>query len=148
MAHNLSILQWNIYSYNRKNFLQSVVRARSIDVVMLQKTLTMGSVCFSGYHVFATPHLDGARGLMTLVKETIPSSLIANSPHCGDGIESLAVEIQLPGGPIKIYNIYSKPLCYCSTRPSDHRGRLQCTHSQAESPQKAERGRHSHSRSA
>ncbi|XP_027230682.2 general transcription factor II-I repeat domain-containing protein 2-like [Penaeus vannamei] len=44
MAHNLSILQWNICSYKSKNFfLQSVVRARCIDVVMLQETLTMGS---------------------------------------------------------------------------------------------------------
>ena len=112
MAHNLSILQWNICSYKSKNsFLQSIVRARSIDVVMLQETLTMGSVCFSGYHAFTTPNLDGARGLMTLVKEAIPCSLIANPPHCGDGVESLAVEIQLPGGSIKIYNIYSKPLC-------------------------------------
>lgn len=96
MVHNLSILLWNICSYNRKSsFLQSIVRARNIAIVMLQETLTMGTV-----------HLDGARGLMTLVISTIPCSLIANSPHCGDGVESLAVEIHLPGAPLKLYNLY------------------------------------------
>lgn len=49
MAHNLNMLQWNICSYNRKiSFLQLIVRERNIDIAMLQETLTMGTVRFSG----------------------------------------------------------------------------------------------------
>lgn len=62
----------------------------------------MGAVQFSGYYVF-TPRLDGARGLMTLVKATIPCFLIANPLYCGDGMESLAVEIHLPPSNCPMY---------------------------------------------
>lgn len=82
----------------------------------------MGTVHFSGY-VFTIPSLDDPRGFMTLVKVTNPCSLIANPPHCGY-VESLAIEIHLPGGPLKLYNVYSKPLCdsldlnqVCTTAP-------------------------------
>ena len=91
--------------------LQAVVRSRNIDVVMLQETLTVDNVRFSGYHVFMLPQTAGKRGLITLVKATIPCSAIADAPHCGEETESLAVEIQLAGGPLKLYNVYSRPGC-------------------------------------
>lgn len=57
----------------------------------------MESVRFSGYRIFMSRSTGGPRCLITLVRATIPCSLIAD-PHCGDGVESLAVEIHLVGG--------------------------------------------------
>ena len=112
MTRNLSILQWNICGFSsRSAILHAIVRSRSIDIVMLQETLSAEAVRFSGYHVYALPRSDGKRGLMTLVKATIPCSAIADAPHCGEDVESLAVEIQLAGGPLKLYNVYSRPHC-------------------------------------
>lgn len=111
MAHNLSILEWNICSSNGKNFLlKSIVRAKNTDTVILQETLPIGTVHFSGYRVLCSPSQAGARGLMTLVKTTIPCSLIADLPYCGDAVESLAVESHLLGGSHNLYNVHSKPL--------------------------------------
>ena len=110
MASNLSILQWNINSYYSKTaMLHAHVRSKDIDIIMLQETVTGDIVRFSGYHPFVLPSQAGTRGLITLVKATIPCFRIENPIHCGDNVEVLAVEIHLAGGRLKLYNIYSRP---------------------------------------
>lgn len=112
----------------------------------------MESVRFSGYRIFMSRSTGGPRCLITLVRATIPCSLIAD-PHCGDGVESLAVGIYLVGGLVKLYIVYSRPDCtsldinqVCSTRSSDHKGRFQCIPPHLGSPHETKCGRSSHSR--
>lgn len=76
---------------------------------MFQKTLTKYTVYFSGYLIFEMPSTSGTRCLITLVRATILSSVIANRPHYGDEIESLAFEIYLNGF-CKLY-MYNRPGC-------------------------------------
>ena len=84
MAPNLSILQWNINSYSARSAnLHAIVQTRSIDIVMLQETLTKDTVRFSGYHSFVQAKVVGTRGLITLVKATIPCSRVDNPLSCG-----------------------------------------------------------------
>ena len=112
MAPNLSILQWNINSYSARSAnLHAIVQTRSIDIVMLQETLTGDTVRFSGYIPFVQASTEGTRGLITLVKATIPCSRVDNPLSCGEGVEVLAVEIQLAQGPLRLYNVYSRPAC-------------------------------------
>lgn len=58
-----------------------------------------------------SPSAVGTRGLVTLGRATIPCSLEADLPHCGDGVESLAFEIHLVGDPHMLYNVYSRQDC-------------------------------------
>ena len=61
----------------------------------------------SGYTTYKLPAThEGVRGLITFVKNTIPSHLIQNPISCGEGVEALAVSLQLLETNITIYNIY------------------------------------------
>ncbi|MPC31678.1 hypothetical protein E2C01_024974 [Portunus trituberculatus] len=52
-----------------------------------------------------------ARGCTILVKNTIPSKKIPRPSSCGEGVEVLAVSVQLRETHLQIYNIYSSPDC-------------------------------------
>ncbi|XP_064104982.1 uncharacterized protein LOC135214537 [Macrobrachium nipponense] len=58
-----------------------------------------------GYTVYKTPHTNENRGLITLVKATIPSEKIRNI-DCGQGIETLSIQIRLENTSLVIHNIY------------------------------------------
>ncbi|XP_064083918.1 uncharacterized protein LOC135199693 [Macrobrachium nipponense] len=60
---------------------------------------------YQGYSSTKTPHTNENRGLITLVKATIPSEKVRNI-DCGQGIEMLSIHIRLENTSLVIHNIY------------------------------------------
>ena len=110
-TEGLKILQWNIAGYKSKcSALRAVVMAEQFDVILLQETLIPASktISFAGYIPFYFPYNPNphSRGLLTLVKNTIPASKILQPIPCGEGVEVLAVKLQLLNHNFTIYNLY------------------------------------------
>ena len=105
----INILQWNINgASNKRASLVHTVRTMNIDIVALQETLIPNPEKFklSGYNTFATPRTEEDRGLIILVKNSIPAKVLVNPVFCGDRVEVVAVEILLLNTNLTIYNIY------------------------------------------
>ncbi|XP_068225651.1 uncharacterized protein [Palaemon carinicauda] len=108
--HRLNVLQWNIQCL-RTNFalLQSQVAVQKPDVILLQETLLKENTKFSfvNYTVYRKDFTNTTRGLLTLIKNTIPSKRI-NDIDCHDA-ESLSIQITLSNTSLAIHNIYKSP---------------------------------------
>ena len=117
-------------------------RDENRDIIFLQETLLPENVplAFGGYRAYHLPAAPGqTRGCTILVKTTIPSKEIARPPSCGEGVEVLAVSIQLRDLTLKVYNIYNSPshpsqldaseiLSLCATAPIFIRGDFNASH--------------------
>ena len=77
-------------------------------MILLQETIAPASFTFrvTGYSVYPLPQEDGRRGCMTIVRNTIPHRRVPRPVHCGDGVEVIAVELDLPTTQLQVYNIY------------------------------------------
>ena len=53
--------------------------------------------------------MSASRGLITLIKNQIPSSLIKQPINCGEDVEVLATKIHLNNQNLILYNIYKSP---------------------------------------
>ena len=104
------MFQWNICGLAPKHAaLTAAAGIEKFDVILLQETLQKGNhnLGLTGYNRFKLPsNEEGTRGLITLVKNTIPTQLITNPINCGEGVEVLAVSLQLLNTNLIIYNIY------------------------------------------
>ena len=64
----------------------------------------------AGYTLHSLPAAEGGgRGCLALVRSSIPHTRIANPVHCGEGVEVLAVELQVSGASLVVYNLYRSP---------------------------------------
>ena len=109
----IKLLQWNICGVTRKYaILQSQIIPGQHDIILLQETLLRENKPFSlkGYTVYRTHYDERGRGLLTLVKDTIPSKQI-NNIDCGDETETLSIEITLLNTSLFVHNIYKRPNC-------------------------------------
>ena len=90
--------------------LQCTIQQGSYDIILLQETLLPinKNLNFSGYNSFISPSNQEARGLITLIKNTIPASSISNPIYCGEQVEVQAVKIQLLNQNLNLYNIYKQ----------------------------------------
>ncbi|KAG0721585.1 hypothetical protein GWK47_046198 [Chionoecetes opilio] len=50
---------------------------------------------------------DGRRGCVVVVRSALPHRRIEDPVDCGEGVEVMAVQLELPGLPLTVYNIYS-----------------------------------------
>lgn len=78
----IRIIQQNISGLNNHiPFLKDSLYREQTDIAILQETLyERDHLEFSGYQLYRTPYKRGGpRGLVTLVKNTIPSSKITQS---------------------------------------------------------------------
>ncbi|KAK4318865.1 hypothetical protein Pmani_010187 [Petrolisthes manimaculis] len=91
----------------RHKVLQAVFEEH-LDIVLLQETLTPTDFEWrvAGYTPHMLPSLEGTRGCATLVRSTIPHHRVPAPVHCGDGVEVLALELQVGGLLLLVYNIY------------------------------------------
>ena len=117
--HNkLKILQWNINSIKSRHAdLAALLQAEQHDIIMIQETLLKAKDRhflrindFTLYTSDATndrqdPKLLRNRGLLTAVANHITSKRI-KQVNFGTCIDSLSVEIILPGKVISLHNIY------------------------------------------
>ncbi|KAK4322663.1 hypothetical protein Pmani_006564 [Petrolisthes manimaculis] len=105
----LKVLQWNVQGLRpkRHQVLQAVFEEH-LDIVLLQETLTPTDFEWrvAGYTPHMLPSLEGTRGCATLVRSTIPHRRVPAPVHCGDGVEVLALELQVGGLLLLVYNIY------------------------------------------
>ena len=62
----------------------------------------------SGYNTYTTPHENTDRGLIILVKNSIPAKGITNPIPCGINVEVSAVTLILQDTKLDIFNIYRK----------------------------------------
>ena len=103
------LLHWNINGVRNKSaILHATANEENLDIILLQETLlpSSGSFSFSGYNTFSLPRTDTDRGLLILVKNTIPCSLVSTPIDCGDNVEVQAVKIHLADTTLTCYNIY------------------------------------------
>ena len=104
----ISFLQWNINgATSKKAALIHTIKTTNIDIIALQETLvtTPENYKISGYKTLGLPQSQEDRGLLLLVRNTIPVRTI-NPIYCGDRVEVMAVEITLDNTKLIIYNIY------------------------------------------
>lgn len=112
----IKILQWNIGGLrNHLPFLKDSLYRDQIDIAILQETIYEGiNIKFPGYQIYTTSYSRrGPRGLMTLVKNSIPSHKTKQPATLGHNIESLAISIHLQEEIIDIYNCYRPPRNNC-----------------------------------
>ena len=103
----LKILQWNVQGLRpKKHELLQTIFEEHLNVVLLQETLTPADFEWrvAGYTLHSLPVAEGVRGCAALVRNTIPHHRVAAPVHCGDGVEVLALELQM--GSLLVYNIY------------------------------------------
>ncbi|XP_068225280.1 uncharacterized protein [Palaemon carinicauda] len=106
----INVLQWNILGIRLKYaILQSQVAVQRPDIILLQETLLREhtSFKFANYKIYRTHHTDISRGLLTLIKNTIPSQRITDI-DCHEA-ETLSVQITLLNTTLTIHNIYKSP---------------------------------------
>ncbi|XP_076041806.1 uncharacterized protein LOC143025691 [Oratosquilla oratoria] len=60
----------------------------------------------AGYSLHSLPATENTRGCAALVRSTIPHRRVSAPVHCGEGVEVLALELQVGGIPLLVYNIY------------------------------------------
>ncbi|XP_063854131.1 uncharacterized protein LOC135096523 [Scylla paramamosain] len=105
----LRVLQWNVQGLRpkRHQVLQAVFEEH-LDVVLLQETLTPADFEWrvAGYTLHSLPTAEGTRGCAALVRSTIPHRRVAAPVNCGDGVEVLALELQVGSLPLLVYNVY------------------------------------------
>ena len=104
----INILQWNINgAYRKKASLLYALHTADIDIAVLQETLVTNTENFriSGYNTFALQQDQENRGLIILIKNTIPAKTI-NPIYCGDRVEVMGIEINLAETTLTLYNIY------------------------------------------
>ena len=109
VQRKLKILQWNIQGLRGKaHEVQEAIFREGMDIVLLQETLVPASYTFrvTGYSVHALPKGEGRQGCMTLVRNTLPHQRISRPADCGEGVEVVAVELDLPSTKLEVYNIY------------------------------------------
>ena len=105
----MRIIHWNAQGLRTKSsLLQACVRLERTDVIFLQETLLPPSSNFSipGYISYFLPYSPDCRGLLTLVKRSIPHTHISTPPYCGDRVEVQSIKIQLDNNTLTCYNIY------------------------------------------
>ena len=110
----LKVLQWNIQGLRGKaHEVQEAIFREGMDVVLLQETLAPASYTFrvAGYSVHPLPQGDGRQGCMTLVRNTLPHRRVSHPVDCGEGVEVVAVELELPSTRLEVYNIYRTQRC-------------------------------------
>ena len=109
-APTLRVLQWNVQGLRpKKHQVLQAVFQEDLDLVLLQETLTSAEFEWrvAGYTLHSLPAGDGnGRGCAALIRSTIPHNRIAAPVHCGDGVEVLALELQLGPLPLMVYNVY------------------------------------------
>ena len=109
-APRLRVLQWNVQGLRpkRHQVLQAVVE-EELDLVLLQETLTPPDFGWrvAGYTFHSLPATEeGGRGCATLIRSSIPHRRITDPVPCGDGVEVLALELQLGPLLLPVYNVY------------------------------------------
>ncbi|KAG0726314.1 hypothetical protein GWK47_036866 [Chionoecetes opilio] len=50
---------------------------------------------------------DGRRGCVVVVRSALPHRRIEDPVHCGEGVEVMAVQLELPALPLTVHNVYS-----------------------------------------
>ena len=110
LPDTLKVLQWNVQGLRgkRPELIQAIVE-EDLDLVLLQETLAPKHLEWRipGYTVRSLPRdKDGRRGSMIVVRSSLPHHRIIHSVHCGEGVEVMAVQLELPGLPLTVYNLY------------------------------------------
>ena len=109
-APRLRVLQWNVQGLRPKRHqVLQAISEEHLDIVLLQETLTPADFRWrvAGYTLHALPALEeGDHGCVTLVRSSIPHRRLPAPVHCGDGVEAMAVELQVGVQPLTVYNIY------------------------------------------
>ncbi|XP_076039453.1 uncharacterized protein LOC143024524 [Oratosquilla oratoria] len=105
----LRVLQWKVQGLrSKKHQVLQAIFTENLDVVLLQETLTRADFEWrvAGYSLHSLPATENTRGCAALVKSTIPHRRVSAPVHCGEGVEVLALELQVGGIPLLVYNIY------------------------------------------
>ena len=106
----LKVLQWNVQGLRpKKHQVLQTIFEENLYIVLLQKTLTPADTQWrvAGYILHSLPtSVEGSRSCTTLVRSSIPHRRTTNPVHCGDGVEALAMELQVGGRWFSVYNLY------------------------------------------
>ncbi|XP_076058576.1 uncharacterized protein LOC143035595 [Oratosquilla oratoria] len=105
----LRVLQWNVQGLRpKKHQVLQAIFTENLDVVLLQETLTRADFEWrvAGYSLLSLPATENTRGCTALVRSTIPHRRVSAPVHCREGVEVLALELQVGGIPLLVYNIY------------------------------------------
>ena len=107
--HVTRLLQWNINgAAGRKALLEASLANGPIDICILQESLLREPSTFRvpGYQVFSLAQGGMGRGLVTLVRDSIPAERWLDVPDCGEGVEVLGVKVALQDTALHVVNIY------------------------------------------
>ena len=113
LPDGIKVLQWNVQGLRgkRPEVIQAIVE-EDLDLVLLQETLTPEHFEWrvAGYTIHSLPCGDnGRRGCMVVVRSSLPHRRIAAPVYCGEDVEVMAVQLELPGLPLTVYNVYRGP---------------------------------------
>ena len=109
---DLNIIQWNANGIQlKKHQIQAAAGLENIDIFLIQESLLQETHNFNlpGFQVYRLHHIRGEgnpRGLVTLVRNSIPNKPVQHNIFCGDRVEALGVEIQLADDTYHVYNLY------------------------------------------
>ena len=116
MINNIKCLSWNVNGLmNRKDILSEYLSRNDIDIALIQeiKCDPQNNIDISGYNKHVLPSKSAqenkywARGLVTYVKQSIPSK--PSQPlNLGDGVEAILINCFDANGKIalKVQNTY------------------------------------------
>ena len=112
---DVKIVSWNAQGLRHKlPGLIQIALEEDIHIIALQETnLTAPNnkppIKIPGYVTFYSPRIPGqARGLITLVKSTIPASHLNHDPQVGNTTETLSTKIHLQSGPYIFHNVHRR----------------------------------------
>ena len=92
----------------------AAVLGENIDIVIFHETLLPENKNFTirNYNSFILPATGGQRDLITLIRRTVPYTLIENPINCGENVEVQTFKLYFENQNITLYNIY-KNLGHC-----------------------------------
>ena len=108
----IHLVHWNAQSASQKtSAIKRTILQDDLDIVMIQDTqyrtrnYGMTNIKIHGYHTYHIPAGEDSHGLVTIIKQTIPSEK-APQIDTGEGTESLSIKIWLNNKPLTVHNTY------------------------------------------
>ena len=111
-ATHIKQVHWNAQgAITKTSAIKTVIVQDDLNIVMIQDTRykrrldDLPNLRIHGYHTYHRTMDEGGHGMVTMIKQTIPSEE-AEQLHVGDGTETLSTRLWLNNKPLLLHNIY------------------------------------------
>ena len=111
-ATHIKLVHWNTQeTITKTSAIKTAIVQDDLDIVMIQDTRykrrldDLPHLRIHGYHTYHKIMDEGGYGMVTMIKNTIPSEE-AEQTHLGDCTETLSTRLWLNNKPLLLHNIY------------------------------------------